>query len=364
MSFTIRVPGKLLFAGEYAILSPGALALVLAVQRYFDLSLAPAEQYSVSSELIEQPWLFSDLNDLSTAPAALNLLQSALQVAVAYLGQRLKSHGPFAITIQSDLNLKEIKLGLGSSSSTCVAVIAALLHLVGEDLSAADVRLRLFKLALLAHRQVQSQGSGADIAANIYGAVTAYTRPDLERLPQRGTLAEYIDQPWPLLALERLDWPASIPLLIGWTGSPASSPDYLALYQTWLADDPEWANQFLFSASVNVLGLRQALEAAALDDVISGISRARRVLQMLDDDGQLLYQAQHIPMELETPALAALADCAEHYGGAGKFSGAGGGDCGLAVVPESAREAVLAAWQAHGIQPLDLKLDTLGVRAL
>ncbi len=364
MSFTIRVPGKLLLAGEYAILSPGALALVLAVNRYLDLHLKPAAQYSVSSQLIDQPWTFTGLNDLSTAPPVLNLLQAALQVGAAYLGDRLREHGPFAIEIESDLNFKQIKLGLGSSSSTCVAVIAALLHWVGQDLAAPEVKLRLFKLALLAHRQVQQQGSGADIAANIYGAVTAYTSPDLAHLPQRAQVAEFVDQHWPLLAIERLDWPAAIPLLIGWTGEPASSPDYLALYQTWLTDDPELADRFLFSASVNTLGLRQALETGSQESMISGLSQARRVLQMLDDDGQHMYQPQRIPMGLETPALAALADCAEQLQGAGKFSGAGGGDCGLAVVPEHAKAELLAAWQTCGIQPLELELDTIGARVL
>src|SRR5699024_9076758 len=63
--------------------------------------------------------------------------------------------------------------------------------------------------------------------------------------------------------------------------------------------------------------------------------------------------------DIETPLLSRLCDLAEYYGGAGKPSGAGGGDCGIAFMPTSEKAAeVMQAWEKNGIKPLALKLYT------
>src|SRR5699024_12873857 len=66
---------------------------------------------------------------------------------------------------------------------------------------------------------------------------------------------------------------------------------------------------------------------------------------------------KHAQADLETPLLRKLCDLAAQYGGAGKQSGAGGGECGIAVVPsEESVEELKPAWTHAAIQPLDLKL--------
>ena len=66
---------------------------------------------------------------------------------------------------------------------------------------------------------------------------------------------------------------------------------------------------------------------------------------------------------IETEKLKALADIADGAGSAGKSSGSGGGDCGIALVgvskdadAEETAADITARWQAAGIQPLPLKL--------
>jgi phosphomevalonate kinase len=64
-----------------------------------------------------------------------------------------------------------------------------------------------------------------------------------------------------------------------------------------------------------------------------------------------------------TPALARLVAAARRAGAAAKPSGAGGGDCGIALVDSPARaDAVRAAWRAAGIVPLAIAIAAHGVR--
>ena len=58
-----------------------------------------------------------------------------------------------------------------------------------------------------------------------------------------------------------------------------------------------------------------------------------------------------------TPALTRIAQIAEAFGGAAKPSGAGGGDCAVALLPDpSARDAFLLAITAGGFGVVSSKL--------
>lgn len=350
-----RVPGKLLLAGEYAILSPGALALVLAVNRYLEVELHSAGRFEIESELWPQPWAFDSLEQaaLEAAPEPLQLVAKALYLGAEYLGERLQLDGPFRLQLRSQLHEAQVKAGLGSSSAACVGVLAALFARCGENLALFETKVRLYRLAVLAHRQVQKQGSGADIAGHIFGSVTAYTSPDFQALPYGVPLKELIDhKKWPLLDLQHLAWPEELRLDVGWTGQPAYSPDYIALYKEWREKAPELEGEFLFQANTASLALLQAVREGAIAPLIAGIARAQRALLFLD---------QELPEAIETHTLQALVRAAVELGGAGKLSGAGGGDCGIALVPEHERERLHQAWERAGIQPLELLLDSQGV---
>lgn len=352
----IKVPGKLLLAGEYAVLVPGSLALGLAVKRYVHLALTISDKYTIQSDLLPEPWSVLHKRDLdpTRCPVELGFAVSALAFGLAYLAELGHDLPCLHLRLESELNDHSIKLGLGSSGAVCVAVIAALLVWIGEDISLPEQRLRIYKLAVLAHRAVQGNGSGVDIATSILGSVTAYTAPDFQILSRPGcalqALVEKLD--WPMLGLEKVASTQQNAFAIGWTGSPAYSGDWVRYFMDWRAQEPVSAAQFLFDSNANTLALREALICGDLSQQIQGLARARRILDVFNQD---------FPLEPETPELAALADTAQSLGGAGKFSGAGGGDCGIALVPELKKADLLKAWSEAGIQSLDLELDTVGV---
>lgn len=365
----VKVPGKLMLAGEYAVLEAGSPALVLAVDRYLEVSLESAATYTLASDLRPEALAYTltaspeqavSTQGLEASPPQLRFAAVALEYGWLAWGEGLKSMPPFALQIHSALHGTDAKLGLGSSAAVCVGVLAALLAVSGEDLKDEAVRLRLFKLALLAHRTVQGSGSGADIAGCIYGSVTAYTPTDNDRLRLNLPLPQLLSTPWQMLEVSRLPWPADwSPLHFGWTGAPASTRELIADYQALKQDQPELYGEFLFESSLTCLGLREALATGNQQAFVAGLGRARRLLQRLDAG---LHAAPYEPPRIETPALKALADSAEALGGAGKLSGAGGGDCGLAWVALDKAGELAKAWRRAGIEPLAIGLDTEGVR--
>ena len=69
-----------------------------------------------------------------------------------------------------------------------------------------------------------------------------------------------------------------------------------------------------------------------------------------------------LDLPLVTPALATLVRAAQRVGAAAKPSGAGGGDCSIALATSAAQAAaVRAAWQDAGILPLPVTIAAQGV---
>lgn len=353
-SLSVRVPGKLLLAGEYAILEPGALALVMGVNRYFygHLKIQQRGFVLTSAQFPELTLRAARPEGLSEAlaPEPLRFAAAAWQEVMAYLKalNRLPSESPgLHLHLDSQLQVDAVKLGLGSSAACCVAVVAALCKVYLPDLEELALRRLIFQLAFLAHHRVQGSGSGADVAGCVYGSLVAYRRPDLTEV---GSL--YQDD-WPHLLLERSPWPADAAwqLAFGWTRSSASSKVLVADFEAWRQAQPKAAEEFLAQMQDATQRLYASVQAQDLSTFCAAMSAQRQRLARLNE------VMHHAP---ETPALTQLIEAAEALGGSAKFSGAGGGDCGLAWVPAAQRDALKARWQAAGILPLDLKQDAEG----
>jgi phosphomevalonate kinase len=78
---------------------------------------------------------------------------------------------------------------------------------------------------------------------------------------------------------------------------------------------------------------------------------ARQVLADLDDE---------VGLGIFTTRLTALCDAAEAVGGAGKPSGAGGGDCGIALLDATASKEIVQLrkeWVAAGVLPMPIHVE-------
>jgi phosphomevalonate kinase len=155
--------------------------------------------------------------------------------------------------------------------------------------------------------------------------------------------------------VRRLPPPAGLSLEVGWTGSPASTPDLVSgLHRrTWRGSPSH--RDFLHTTDTFVSAAVTALEDGDGPGLLRQIRRARQELARLDDE---------VGLGIFTPELTALADAAEAVGGAAKPSGAGGGDCGIALLDADAPDDishVRQRWAAAGVLPLPLSPAIEGI---
>src|SRR5262249_3462570 len=172
------------------------------------------------------------------------------------------------------------------------------------------------------------QGSGADVAAAVRGGVVEV---------RRGAAG---------LAVASRTLPAGLHLVAGWTGSPAPTTPLLVRFAT--APTPA-APAALSAAAV------APADAAARGDAGALLAAAERWAALL------VRLGAELALPLVTPALATLVRTANRVGAAAKPSGAGAGDCGIALATSAAQAAaVRAAWQDAGILPLPVQVAERG----
>jgi phosphomevalonate kinase len=321
---------KLIVLGEYAVLS-GAPALVAAVGRYAEVTVATGTDGCrlIAPEAIPNPIRFvctdQGPNWLDGEPPPL--------VAACFtpLVRELSACADFELSLctrhffdQGDN--KGTKLGLGSSAALTVALIRALLQLVGQN----DTDERVFDLALEAHTAFQyGLGSGADIATSTLGGVLQYQLADPPRL-------------------QSLAWPSGLAVLPVWTGRAASTRDILARLHLWQANN---ANES--SALVDELtgwsreGCRQFSQGQLEDFLLSTSQFCAHLDRLGRSAGLDILSAEH----------RQLMRLAEDSGVLYKPSGAGDGDFGLALTtdPDALNNFARAALAAGFSTPIAQK---------
>ncbi|MEV0060904.1 phosphomevalonate kinase [Nocardia sp. NPDC050718] len=351
-----RAPGKLFIAGEYAVVEPGHLAVLTAVDRYATATVTGASAGTATT-------LHSDLDGGvsltlgrdgdrlvpatpdATVPAAFAYVFAAASVLDRLRAERGIDSGAYTLTVSADLGDADgRKYGLGSSAAVTVATVAALGRFHGLELTAMD----RYRLAVLATIAVNPRASCGDVAVSTWGGWLAYGSPD-RAVVAATAAADGIDAAlratWPGLSIRPLPTPTGLDLRVGWTGNPASTPALVGAASRTKGD------RTVFNARSNecVTRLRTAIEADDSAGVGSEIDRARELLLDLDASAGL---------GIMTPRLRALCAAGAAVGAAAKPSGAGGGDCGIALVDRArpaASTELTDRWVAAGIRPLPLR---------
>ncbi|OGT63620.1 MAG: hypothetical protein A3E85_01540 [Gammaproteobacteria bacterium RIFCSPHIGHO2_12_FULL_45_12] len=161
MSFKASAPGSMMLLGEYAVLH-GKHALVCAVDKRMVVTITPRadDRICIHSAL---------MGDDSTNLAGLNQpLEKPFHFILAALKQyQTRLRYGCDIDIVSDFS---DKWGLGSSAAVTVATLSA----VAAWLNVRVSLLELVRQGRKVVRQIQGVGSGADIAASVFGGMVAY----------------------------------------------------------------------------------------------------------------------------------------------------------------------------------------------
>ena len=186
---TMKVPGKLILLGEYALLE-GSPGIVCAVDRFAHVSVkdAPDSYFVLDSPSLNLSGICFTVHKNEKISFTTNLREDELkqlrffQSIFEFLRKALKSAGMEIVPVQISLNTNDFysvdlnsKLGFGSSAAMTVALTAALTCFWGGHTESIVEKSELFKRALAAHRLAQGNlGSGIDIAASSFGGTLAY----------------------------------------------------------------------------------------------------------------------------------------------------------------------------------------------
>lgn len=360
-SYSVKVPGKLMIAGEYAVLEPNHKAVVAAINRYVTASIKPCRQNKLSLPqlgLEDITWVISNGEvQFSISDVRLSFIQNSISVASRFLQNKAVLLCPYQLHIESQLDDPSTgkKYGLGSSAAVVVAVISTVLHFHsnGEEPPALD---EIFKLSAMAHVKTQKSGSGADIAAAVYGGWLEYSAFSsewvLNELEQVEKLTDMIEKPWPDLSIRKLTAPSSLQLVVGWTKEPAATAPMIKGIQDFRHNNAEAYHEFLMESSASVARLVQGFEKNDCAEVINSLIQNRRALMKLGENAGVA---------IETEKLKTLCSIAEAFG-SGKSSGAGGGDCGIAFLKDDTQiEELYKEWEMADIGPLNLRVSEKGV---
>lgn len=159
MPFKASAPGSLMLLGEYGVLY-GKPALVCAVDKRITVTLTPR-----MDDRIE---IFSEKHGQYSTTLAEIKIEKPFQFVLGVLKQyQAKLKRGCDIHIVSEFS---DQIGFGSSAAVTVATIAALITWL-------DIRMTPIDLARQGRqvvRTVQGIGSGADIAASVYGGMVSY----------------------------------------------------------------------------------------------------------------------------------------------------------------------------------------------
>ncbi|PXX61768.1 phosphomevalonate kinase [Nocardia tenerifensis] len=339
-----RAPGKLYIAGEYAVIEPGFPAVLIAVDRYTTAHVAEADATAVTSDLFGDKLISLERVDgRLVAPTCdgLDYVTSAIWVVERLLTELGHPVRQFRLRLTSALHDgRGMKYGLGSSAAVTVATIAALARFHGLRLELMD----RYRLAMLATIRVAPDCSGGDVAASTWGGWISYRGPDrgtLSRRLRRDGVEVLLRENWPGLSVKALPTPTSARVVAGWTGHPATTRAEAGV----IVGDDSCAG-FRAASRDCVDRLSAAIEDDDPMRIREQLRRARLLLEKLDTATGL---------GIMTPELAGLCAIAESVGAVAKPSGAGGGDCGIALVTSDAQLTQLRdRWRAGGIQPLPL----------
>ena len=321
----VKTCGKLYWAGEYAILEPGQLALIKAIPIYMRGEIAFSDSYRIYSDLFDFAIDLTPNPDYSLIQETVALVQDFL----VYRGQTLR---PFSLEIRGKMEREGKKFGLGSSGSIVVLVIKALLVLY--DIT-VDQGL-LFKLASAVLLKRGDNGSMGDLACIVAEELVLYQSFDRQKI------AAWLEEENFSTVLER-DWGFSISqvkptlecdFLVGWTKEVAVSSDMVKQIKQNINQN------FLSSSKETVVSLVEVLEHGKSEKIIEQVERASKLLEGLNAD-------------IYTPSLRQLKEASQDLQAVAKSSGAGGGDCGIALsFDEQSTETLKNRWADLGIELL------------
>lgn len=332
MKITVSAPGKLMLFGEHASVY-GRPCIVTAVNQRMKatVELTNDSMFQLNAPDINVANYQKPMSELGKG----DLPKGArfVEIAVKTFLSQTKSSSLRGAKRRGNLYSSGIKIttksefssefGFGGSSASTVCVIKALSELTGKKLSERAI----FDLAYKTVLEVQGKASGFDVAAATFG----------------GTL--YFIKGGKVIKPLKLSF---LPLIVGYSGIKADTMILVNLVKKGAKKYPKIIDKIYDSIGYLVDQAKKALLKGDFETL-----------------GELMNfnQGYLSGLGVSSDKLEAMIYAARNAGAYGaKLSGAGSGDCIIALAPQKSRKAVEQAINKVGGQTINIKANVEGVR--
>lgn len=370
----VSAPGKLMLSGEWSILEIGVPCIVLAVNKRVHCKIEKSDELEFNAPDIGIEHLKGEFDGeklnwkrkLSPEEKQRMLLpEKAIELTLRYLNDIGKETQKLTISTKSDISQVVLgdgsttKIGFGSSAAALVSIVGAILKLHGFDITERENKDRIYKLAAAAHYIGQGKvGSAFDIAASTYGGAVVYRRFDpnwlISEIESGKKLSEIIDSEWKAFSAENIQLPEDFNLCVAWTKKGASTKELVLKIRGFKQRNEEEYWKIINSIKNVTEELIDGIKRNDKEKIFTLIRDNRKYLKDLSDASENKF---------ETEELSELADIADQHGVAGKFSGAGGGDCGIAVCFNlDIANQIKKTWKEAGLHPINVEISRTGLR--
>lgn len=274
-------PATLMLTGEHAVLH-GYPALVAALDQRLTVSLTPRKDtlFTIQSDLGHYE---GNIHNISIA-APFQFITTILK------NYQHKLVTGFDLKVQSDFSHQ---VGLGSSAAITVATVKVISKWLGDLLSPEDV----FNQSYAVIQEIQKVGSGADVAASVWGGIQFYQQP-------------FSYTPLPSSSLP--------PVSVVYTGSKKPTVEVINLVEKNYKQDPDQYEDYFRTLGEYTLNAQFLIE--------------KKDWKKLGEIFNFHYEIQKL-MQLSTPLIDHLIQKMRSTPGiyGAKISGSGLGDCIIGI---------------------------------
>ena len=322
----VKTGGKLYIAGEYSVLTPNQSAIIKNIDIFMQAEIKFSEKYSIYSDMYDYSVTLEEDDE------NYSLITETVKTVNEYLQLKGLEIQPFDMKITGKMEKNGKKYGIGSSGSVTVLTVKAMSKLYNYEISSEE----LFKLSSYVLLKKGDNGSMGDIACISYENLVIYTSFDRNLIKEKmknSSLAEMINLEWGY-KIEKIHCPEKLEFLVGWTGIPSISGKMIVEVKNSINSD------FLEKSEKIVQNLKKGIEQG----------NKKTILENIGENGKLLSL---LHKKIYSQKLLELVESAEGLDVCAKSSGAGGGDCGIAIsFNKNDTEKLLERWESRGIELL------------
>lgn len=322
----VKTGGKLYIAGEYSVLTPNQSAIIKNIDIFMQAEIKFSEKYSIYSDMYDYSVTLEEDDENYL------LITETVKTVNEYLQLKGVDIQPFDMKITGKMERNGKKYGIGSSGSVTVLTVKAMAKLYSYDISSEE----LFKLSSYVLLKGGDNGSMGDIACISYGSPVMYTSFDRNLIKEKmknSSLVEIMNLEWGY-KIEKIHCPEKYEFLVGWTGIPSISGKMIIEVKNSIN------NEFLEKSEEIVRNLKNGIEHGNKKIISENVEENSKLLKMLHE-------------KIYSRKLLELVECAEGLDICAKSSGAGGGDCGIAIsFNRNDTEKLLERWESRGIELL------------